>query len=124
MVAPYCLSCPSGKRALPHFWWIPGVDWFPEEVISEKDVENLPDAQIDIVISHTCPREFEMLGDDMKVNDSSRDALSVVMTRYRPQLWFFGHFHEYATGENHGCRWTALDMAGYSNWWVNLPARD
>lgn len=35
-----------------------GVDWFPEEVITNKDINNLPDTKVDIVISHTCPENF------------------------------------------------------------------
>ena len=35
-----------------------GLDWFPEEVINQKNVYGLPDTKVDVVISHTCPTEF------------------------------------------------------------------
>jgi len=98
-----------------------GYDWFPGEEISLEDVRGLPEASVDIVISHTCPREFHVLGDDMRLNDNCRMALSYVLHKYRPGLWYFGHFHYYQTGETHGCRWTGLTMAGYPDWWEKLP---
>ena len=39
---------------------IPGDTWFPEEEITQKDIYDLPDEKIDIVISHTAPTEFNL----------------------------------------------------------------
>jgi len=100
-----------------------GVDWFPEEVLTQGDVYRLPDVRIDIVISHTCPEEFlsEMLPHDpRKINDPSNKALSYVLEKYRPDLWYFAHWHWYKTGYDKGCRWTCLNMAGESGWWEVL----
>jgi len=35
-----------------------GYDWFPQETISQKNIFELPDEKIDIVISHTAPKYF------------------------------------------------------------------
>ena len=93
-----------------------GVDWFPEEIISQKDIMNLPDCKVDIVISHTCPEEFSMstLYDD---NDPSRKALSYVLDKYHPSLWYFGHFHQNKTGYTNSCRWTCLNELGKTGGW-------
>ena len=99
-----------------------GIDWFPQEQISYSDIHDLDrDMRIDIVISHTCPREFEMIGNDTKMSDCNRMALSYILHHYRPTLWYFGHWHRYTTGFYKYCRWTALDMfhnPGYQsrNW--------
>lgn len=37
--------------------------WFEEETISQKDIYNLTDEKIDIVISHTAPIEFKVSHD-------------------------------------------------------------
>jgi hypothetical protein len=101
-----------------------GYDWFPEEVISQKDVESIHgNMKVDIVISHTCPFAFDVpespnFGD--KINDPSRHALSLILRVCKPSLWYFGHWHFYRTGYTNGCRWTALNMAGRSNWWQYL----
>ena len=59
----------------------PEVDWFPEEIIAERDLHNLPeDKDIDIVISHTCSNEIfekliKMSGVIAYNKDPSREAL-------------------------------------------------
>lgn len=90
-----------------------GRDWFPElELVTEKDLENLPDKKIDIVISHTAPEEF-FIGFPPK-EDPSRESLSYILKKYEPKLWFFGHFHMYDTGFDSGCKWVALaDIESY-----------
>jgi hypothetical protein len=103
----------------------PGIDWFPQEAITEADIHNLPDMEIDIVISHTCPVEIfdklsKMTGMISHDIDSSRGALSYVLERYRPALWYFGHFHVYATGKTRGVRWFCLDKVGGYKWWTRL----
>jgi predicted phosphohydrolase len=103
-----------------------GLDWFPEEVISQRDVINLPDVNVDIVVSHTCPEEFlpyVMSNHYTNDNDCSRKALSYVLEKYRPSLWYFGHWHWYRTGYNSRCKWTALGQAGSNGWWKWLKEK-
>lgn len=107
----------GGARSTDKDMRTTGFDWFPDEVISEMDLAQLPDTKVDIVISHTCPREFAVMGDDMRADDSSRMVLSYVLARYQPSLWYFGHFHYYRTGVTRGCRWAGLSMAGCTGWW-------
>lgn len=96
-----------------------GDDWFPDEVITQRQVMELPDVKIDIVISHTCPEEFlpklEINGFDD--NDPSRKALSYILDRYHPSMWFFGHWHRFKQGYTARCKWTALNMASCTGWW-------
>jgi len=103
----------------------PGIDWFPQEAITEADLHNLPDTEIDIVVSHTCPEEIfgklsKMAGMVTRDEDPSREALSYVLRRYKPALWYFGHFHVFATGKTRGTRWFCLDMVGGLNWCIKL----
>jgi hypothetical protein len=98
-----------------------GVDWFPSEVITQKDLYNLPDCTIDIVISHTCPREFlhEILKQDFrKFNDPCYDALSFILQTYKPDNWFFGHFHHNKKGSYANTNWYCLNMAVASGWFL------
>jgi Icc-related predicted phosphoesterase len=100
----------------------PGRDWFPEELISQKDICVLPDEKIDIVISHTAPKEF-ILNDyhEDYVKDPTRDALSYVLNKYHPKLWYFGHMHTYKQSIYNGCKWTCLsDIGGSERWWIPL----
>ena len=92
-----------------------GVDWFPEEVITYRDLENLPDEKVDIIISHTCPEEFDLEG--LEHIDPSKKALSYILDKYRPDLWYFAHFHEYRVGSYMDCKWKCLNMASLTGWW-------
>lgn len=103
-----------------------GVDWFPEETISTTDLDSLPDEKVDIVISHTCPEEFDMGGWEHtmtgliykdKLDDPSRKALSYILKKYEPSLWYFAHFHEYKEGSHLSCKWKCLNMANCTGWW-------
>lgn len=102
-----------------------GIDWFPEEVITQKDFYNLPDCKIDIFITHTCPTELlnDMIPNDpIKNNDPSNKALSELWKIYKPSLWFFGHWHVYKEGILDQTKWYALSATGFMDkWWMWLP---
>lgn len=102
-----------------------GVDWFPEEIITQKDLYNLPDIKVDIFISHTCPTELVL---DLipyypeKGFEPSNRALSELWRMYKPDLWFFGHWHKYKEGKMMGTKWYALSAPGFGDrWWMWLP---
>jgi hypothetical protein len=91
--------------------------WFPQEIINQRDIYNLPDEKIQIIISHTCPTEFinEIKNKlSYPINDPSNEALSYVLKKYKPSSWYFAHFHFYKTGtyiENGSKKtnWVCLD---------------
>ncbi len=109
-----------------------GLDWFPEELITQRDVYNLPDVNVDIVISHTCPDELyvEMMARRAEVwdkerllwkkEDPSRVALSYVLATYKPALWYFGHYHIFVRGKLDGTTWCCLNTIGDTGWWTYL----
>lgn len=102
-----------------------GIDWFPEEVITQKDLDDLPNIKVDIFITHTCPREvlYEMLKyDTRKIDDPSNYALSELWKHYKPDLWCWGHWHRYSEGVMMGTKWYALSAIGCGDqWWMWLP---
>lgn len=101
--------------------------WFHEETISQKDIEELPDDHIDIVISHTAPNIFPLYDyhEEYKIpKDPSRDALDFVFKKYHPDLWYFGHMHRFQKGCTSGCVWTGLSAVNYSGeWWTPLEEK-
>lgn len=102
----------GGASSIDKHWRTPGYDWFWQEDISYKDMEALPDEEIDIVISHTCPSSFlnTMLSKDArKFNDPAYEYLEFILDKYKPKLWFFGHWHCRKEGFNKGCKWVALN---------------
>jgi len=97
---------------------MPRVDWFYEETLTMKDIMQAPNIHVDIIISHTCPREFKVADEynditGLKFNDSSREGLSLLLEKYKPSLWYFGHWHTYKTGVYENTKWTCLNQVGY-----------
>jgi hypothetical protein len=106
-----------------------GVDWFPEETLSEWDLARFPDVDVDIVVSHTAPDCFDLgpkITRGMTVWDPTSVLLTRVFERYRPKWWYFGHFHAYGHGEHDGCKWTVIghSQSSYARWWTWLDAKD
>ncbi len=100
-----------------------GYDWFPQEMITLKDLQNLPDMKIDIFVTHTAPKcfnvKYQIIGD--KINDPCRDALQVLFDRYRPTQWFFGHLHRFQRGTYKDCQWTVLaHNEADERWYVDI----
>lgn len=94
-----------------------GVDWFREETISNKDYDKaISHEKIDIVISHTAPKYFApdlMNGNMAKIYDPSCIALDGIHDKYRPSLWYFGHWHFFKEGYYKNCYWTCLNYLGH-----------
>lgn len=108
----------GGGLSIDKQYRTPGFDWFPEETITERDLINLPDDDIDIVISHTAPTEFNCIDRHLEwMYDRSRDALSYVLRKYRPKLWYFAHMHLYKEGVFEGCKWTCLGAICLGHKW-------
>lgn len=108
----------GGARSIDKDLRTPGIDWFPDEEITQRDIIDLPiNVEIDVVISHTCPIEFDLGIDESRFPDPSRLALSVILEEFKPRFWYFGHFHKYARGIFNHCQWTALDMTSSHNPW-------
>jgi Icc-related predicted phosphoesterase len=84
----------------------PGYDYFHEESITQKDIDNLPDIKIDIIISHTCPSKFKVSNRRMRVSEL---ALDHVLEKYNPKRWYFGHWHFYKRGHYKDCYWICLN---------------
>lgn len=98
-------------------------DWYYEENISYDQFEMTMaiEDRIDIVISHTCPGKFDIEGTGGKINDSNRIALDYILEKYKPSLWFFGHWHKNKKGKYKDTYWECLDYAGHGGkWWEIL----
>jgi hypothetical protein len=113
----------GGAASIDRQWRTPGLDWFPEEIIGPNDMENLPDEEVDIMITHTCPEEFNITGrfSLKKFKDPSRFYLSTLLDMYKPKEWYFGHYHVRANGVWKDTNWHCMDMTYHSQWHTVLP---
>jgi predicted phosphodiesterase len=102
------------------------VDWFRQEIISEADLINLPDENIDVVISHTCPKEIYdqvSMFSKFKNVDPSSAALSYILDKYSPKEWYFGHFHTFKSGIVKNTKWTCLNQESDSGWYKDITLK-
>jgi predicted phosphodiesterase len=119
------ILCCGGAESTDAKFRIEGIDWWRSEIITQKEMDNLPETNIDIVISHTIPRSFfkkskwDVLYN--RHNDPSTFALDLILEKYKPTKWFSGHFHHYHKQKIDDCYWTSLSMPGAGDtWWVEL----
>lgn len=101
-----------------------GIDWFPEEIINDKEIYNIKnDIKIDVVLSHTCPVEFLFdIGEELnfnvsEINDPSCKALSYILNKHKPKEWYFSHWHIFKQGNNNDCLWYCLNQIPQHGYW-------
>lgn len=122
----------GGGRSVDKMYRRLGVDWFPEEEITQSDLNDLPDVNVDIFITHTCPVElvkplakrYSMMGGMDKDEEPSNYALTTLWEDYQPDLWFFGHWHQYGEYKVGKTQCYALSAPGFGDrWWMWLPEK-
>lgn len=105
----YCLN---GKRCVAiggaysvdkHIRLARGWAWFPEEqpseIIKAYVEQKLAENQIDVVFSHTCPKQYEPIEcfltgiDQSKVDDSTERWLGELERSIHYSAWYCGHWH-------------------------------
>lgn len=112
----FCGGASSIDKALR----IPGISWWAGETISNLDMYKLPKniEQIDIVISHTCPKCFDHTHNFLnmvKCHDPSKLALDTIFDTYKPRKWFYGHYHRFSHAFIKQCETFMLDRIDGSN---------
>jgi len=112
-----------------------GIDWFPQEIIPYSEIYKLEHNEVDkvdIVVSHTCPLEFEPKlrdkipynGWEYKFEDPSQQVLSTILDMYKPSLWYFGHFHIHMEGQYDNTKWFCMNDVPNTKWWRYLDNGD
>jgi Icc-related predicted phosphoesterase len=98
-----------------------GIDWFEEELINYEQQNHILDydEKVDIIISHTCPLEWEprecLFG---KEQDPTRKILSAVLEKFKPDMWIHGHWHIEKSGKHNNTYWESLSCPGsQGRWW-------
>ncbi len=102
-----------------------GIDWFKQEILNTEDwafiIDNYQNQKFDIIISHTCPNLFNLPLNfrPEKQGDFTRKVLDQFLNIFKPNRWFFGHWHKYMRGQYKNTDWMALDHnRGNSKWWI------
>lgn len=76
-------------------------------------------------VSHTCPLDFDVRSGARPKRPILPGAfLTQYFAVYKPKHWWFGHYHDYQTGEYENCAWTLLSRIGDTKgktWVLDLP---
>ena len=98
-----------------------GIDWFPEEEMSEGEMacafSAYEKAKPDIVISHECPNQIKDMipffrnysFGPVPISRTSR-LLDVMFDAHQPKEWIFGHYHCDWSATIRGTRFTCLGI--------------
>ncbi|WP_048895539.1 metallophosphoesterase family protein [Mycolicibacterium conceptionense] len=100
---------------------VAGIDWWPDEVITDLDVEAaIAGGPADVMICHDAPRGVGALDMFLSVNgfrlspiiqsdaDHSRDQVRKVVDAVKPRFLFHGHYHHKYSDDLHGDGFTTL----------------
>lgn len=115
-----------------------GVSWWPEEMITDHEVELASeDGAVDVVISHDVPMFVDLyphlaalgMTRPWKWDENSlanRRQLDKVFDRTFPKRWYHGHYHIRYTDTVDGCKFTGLaaniNQFGDPHWHWNQSA--
>jgi hypothetical protein len=97
----------------------PYEQWWPEELISDKDVDKaIAGGKIDVLLSHDTGTDVDITGEfalkghsfrTMDATESNRRRVQRVIDKCQPHRAFNGHYHLRWNQRIHGCDYTALD---------------
>lgn len=108
----------GGAWSIDRAWRTPGLDWWPEEQVSEKKFRVLHDlytsARPRIMVTHDCPmavanRLFIEGTNERQYWTVTGSCLDAMFEDHQPAVWVFGHWHESRDEVIEGCRFICLD---------------
>jgi Icc-related predicted phosphoesterase len=123
-VAGLSVACMGGAHSIDRAFRTPGEDWFPEEQITEEDVEAaLKNPRADILVTHDAPAGWEIPGlmprsslprewqKELPACEAHREKLAEVLNIVQPKVLVHGHYHV-GYSKTVDMPWGALDVSG------------
>jgi hypothetical protein len=96
----------GGAVSMDRFLRRSGVNWWPQEAVSQEDVDRLGDGPLDVLVTHAAPSTVDRPHRRLPVpEDIIADAVQVrarldqAVRRTRPRLVVHGHYHQRLTAE-------------------------
>lgn len=105
----------SGASSIDAGGRLIGYDWWDDEELNygqlESAVAQFADYKPRIVVTHTCPNSIKDLivaGDKRKFVNRTEYALQVMLESHSPDIWIFGHYHQFFHIVNNGVQFIGL----------------
>ena len=128
----------GGAVSIDRFLRKAGVNWWPQEIVTDDDVDRLGDGDLDVLATHASPvpvgRQLRLpasIADDVR---SNRERVATAVARTRPRLVVHGH-HHFRHSADMGCyrvegfsrdgaagAWGVLDLDKVADLVVRTPA--
>ena len=99
----------GGAESIDYKGRVPGMSAYPEESLSRRQAERCLsyDGPVDVVVSHTAPKSSFAPWDE---RSPTCVWLDMVLERFRPSLWVFGHHHITRKETINGCVFHAVGI--------------
>lgn len=108
------LAYAGGARSIDKALRIPGVSWWPEEELTEVEVQYFPGTKADILITHDAPSNSPwprpLIVD--AASEAHRQKIDIIRDKCMPTLHFHGHMHMVMDWRDNGTRTCGLDCNG------------
>lgn len=102
----------GGAASVDQAWRHTGVDWFPDEVITDEDTQRFDfSKKVDVLITHCPPQSviqkhfnphnLLMFGLPVTWKDPSADRVEYVWEKFGKPPVYSGHMHDKVFGENY-----------------------
>lgn len=118
-----------GAWSIDKSWRTPGIDWWPEEQLTNEQCEEAYDDYVktkpDIVVTHDAPKRiYPYLGlpvydgnlwavnSNCYIPSRTPEILDKMLNRHTPKMWFFGHHHRSLNRVENGCKFICLPELG------------
>lgn len=93
----------GGAHSIDRAYRTPGIDWFPEEDISEEDVRfAVSSLTCDVMLAHDAPSTAKLplvtpydavWRAELPACEANRERVSVIVDAVKPSLYVHGHYH-------------------------------
>lgn len=104
---------------------VPGVSWWEQELVDPDHVAALPEARVDVLVTHEAPLGKEIsYKDNIPESVTQRELILEVQRKVRPALHVCGHHHTRETWDSDGTEVHVLgrdDMGNESILAVDFP---
>jgi hypothetical protein len=114
----------SGAFSIDKVQRYPGHNWFPEEELTEEELEAAiayyKEIKPDLVVTHDAPTSIvpyvgnakllKWYGFDGELKSKTQVALQRMLEYHAPQRWIFGHFHQRESIKVGNTQFECLDM--------------
>ncbi|MGH9087374.1 MAG: metallophosphoesterase family protein [Acidimicrobiales bacterium] len=122
----------GGAVSVDRFLRREGVNWWPQEVVTAADVDQLGDEPLDVLVTHAGPssdlahRPIRLPESIVRDIRQVRDHIDRAVARTRPRLVVHGHYHMRLSYESVGVRVEGLahDGAQGEDAWAVLDLHD